>query len=138
MYDVLLFMLIDWNLVKDIATIVSPIIGAIAIIVALCIARSSAKQAQRQIDVFMAAQAPDMLEALSKYEQKLEELNPLIENAEIKYKAVSPFIGQGAPIDDIDYLESKKKQKEYLEKLKAEQAKMELQIRLITSFLQGK
>lgn len=96
MYNMLLFMQIDWDLAIKIATIASPIVGVIAIIVALCIARSSAKHTQKQIDVFMASQAPDMLEALSKYEQKLKELNPLIEDAEIRYKAVSPFIGQGA------------------------------------------
>lgn len=124
--------------VLDIATIASPIIGAIAIIVALCIARRSAKQAQKQIEVFMASQAPNMLEALGKYEQMLEELKPQIEDAERRYNVKSQFIGRGAPIDDIEYFESKKKQKQQLDDLKAERERIELQIRLITSFLQGK
>jgi hypothetical protein len=40
----------DCELIKDIATIASPIIGTIAIIVALWISRRSSRDAQRQID----------------------------------------------------------------------------------------
>lgn len=138
MYNMLLFMQIDWDLAIKIATIASPIVGVIAIIVALCIARSSAKHAQRQIDVFMAAQAPDMLEALGKYEQMLEEINSQINDAEIRYKAESRFIRNGALIEEISYQESKKKQKQYLDKMISERERIELQIRLISSFLQGK
>lgn len=110
----------------------------IAIIVALCIARSSAKHTQKQIDVFMASQAPNMLEALGKYEQMLEEINSQINDAEIRYKAESRFIRNGALIEEISYQESKKKQKQYLDKMISERERIELQIRLISSFLQGK
>ena len=40
----------DCEVIKDIATIASPIIGAIAIVVALCISRRSSRDAQKQID----------------------------------------------------------------------------------------
>ena len=52
------------------ATVLSPVIGIIAIIVALYISHKSSKEAQKQIEavynlleVFVAAQAPTMLEA---------------------------------------------------------------------------
>lgn len=47
----------DWELVKDIATIASPIIGVIAIIVALCISRRSSRQAQNSLKDIVAHQA---------------------------------------------------------------------------------
>lgn len=55
------------------ATLLSPIISVIAIIVALCIARSSSKDVQKQIDaihnlldVFIAANNLDIVEAQRK------------------------------------------------------------------------
>ena len=52
------------------ATVLSPIVGVIAIIVALIVARSSTKEIKRQVDatynlldVFVAAQNPTLLEA---------------------------------------------------------------------------
>ena len=55
------------------ATVLSPIVGVVAIIVALIIARRSSKETKKQIeavynllDVFVAAQNPTMLEAKRK------------------------------------------------------------------------
>ena len=63
------------------ATLLSPIISVIAIIVALHVARSSSKDAQKQIDairhlldVFVAANNLDIVEAQRKYQQQLVEL----------------------------------------------------------------
>ena len=63
--------LIQW------ATLLSPIISVIAIIVALCIARSSSKDAQKQIDaihnlldVFIAANNLDIVDAQRKYQSQ--------------------------------------------------------------------
>ena len=60
------------------ATVLSPIVGVIAIIVALIVARSSTKEIKRQVDatynlldVFVAAQNPTMLEAKKQYEQQI-------------------------------------------------------------------
>ena len=59
------------------ATVLSPLIGVAAIIVAFIISHRSTKKAQQQIDavynlldVFMAAQAPTMIEAKQKYEHQ--------------------------------------------------------------------
>ena len=84
--------LIQW------ATLLSPIISVIAIIVALCIARSSSKDAQKQIDaihnlldVFIAANNLDIVEAQRKYQSQLLDLDKQIEDAESKVKtAFSP------------------------------------------------
>ena len=58
------------------ATLLSPTISVIAIIVALHVARSSSKDAQKQIaairhllDVFVAANNLDIVEAQRKYQQ---------------------------------------------------------------------
>ena len=63
------------------ATLLSPIISVIAIIVALHVARSSSKDAQKRIaairhllDVFVAANNLDIVEAQRKYQQQLVEL----------------------------------------------------------------
>ena len=89
----------------NIATMASPIIGVAAIIVALMISHRSSRDVQKQIDamrqstkkqldamreqmdVFMASQAPDMVESLSQYEQQLADLDEQIEDAEEEYES---------------------------------------------------
>lgn len=68
--------LIQW------ATLLSPIISVIAVIVALRVANNSSKDAQEQInairhllDVFVAANNLDIVEAQRKYQQQLVELS---------------------------------------------------------------
>ena len=118
------------------ATIASPIIGVVAIIVALIVSHCSSRDAQRQIEVFMAAQAPDMLDALDKYQRQLEQLDMQIKEAQQKYDIVNPFFGQGgAPIEDIRDLQDKKSQALNLNQLKSQREKIEKRIHLIKSFL---
>ncbi|MEE1322307.1 MAG: hypothetical protein UHE91_00640, partial [Bacteroidales bacterium] len=112
--------LIQW------ATLLSPIISVIAIIVALCIARSSSKDAQKQIDaiynlldVFVAVHNLDIFEAQRKYQQQLSDLDKQIEYAEIRVEtAISPF-SNGARIDNIQ------NRKEYLNQLLAKRKELE-------------
>ena len=134
----------DIGLLKDIATIASPIIGTIAIIVALYVSHRASRDAQKQIDaqrklleVFMAAQAPTMMEALQQYQKQLKDLDSQIDKAQQEYDVVNPFMYQpgGAPIDKIDYFEEKKRQKQTLDKLKRQRQEIVSQIELIKSFL---
>lgn len=89
------------------ATLLSPIISVIAIIVALFVARSSSKDAREQIksirnllDVFVAANNLDIVEAQRKYQQQLRELNNMIEDAQMEVDIVNPFVG-GVRIERI-------------------------------------
>ena len=147
----------DWELWINIATIASPEVGVAAIVVALWISHRSSRDAQKQIDairqstkeqldamrdqmnVFMASQAPDMVESLSQYEQQLEELDKQIEDAEEEYNIVNPFYGLGgARIDDIDYEYKKKRQAQNIAALKQKRKAVKRQIDLINSFLRKK
>ena len=85
------------------ATLVSPIISVAAIIVALCVARSSSKDAQQQIkaihnllDVFVAANNLDIVEAQRKYQRQLVELVREIEDAQLDVDTVYPFLASGS------------------------------------------
>ena len=125
----------DWDLWIKIATIASPIIGAVAIVVALIVSRRSSRDAQRQIDVFMSAQAPDMSAALEDYQQQLAQIDQQIANAQQEYNIVNPFYGRGPRIDDIDYENEKRRQKKNLDQLKQQRMKIVQQIQIIESFL---
>ena len=86
------------------------VIGVIAIIVALVIAHQSSKDTKRQIagiyelmDVFVAAQNPDMQEAKRKYTLQLEQIDQQIKEAELDLQTVHyPFYGRGPKINDIE------------------------------------
>ena len=92
------------------ATVLSPIVGVIAIIVALIIAHGSSKDVKsqidainKQIDIFIAAQNPNMMEAKKYYENQLKQLEPQIKEVEFSLQAArSPFYGRGPKIDDIE------------------------------------
>ena len=124
------------------ATILSPIIGVIAIIVALIVSHSSTKKAQQQINaiydllnVFVAAQTPTMIESKRKYEQQLSELDELIkeqkENMEIIH---NPFLGQGPLINMIEESCQREKQYEQLTALEDNRKNIQKQINLIQTF----
>ena len=105
------------------ATLLSPIISVIAIIVALHVARSSSKDAQKQIaairhllDVFVAANNLDIVGAQRKYQQQLVELDKEIEDAQMEVDIVYPFVG-GARIDHIIAAQEKAEQKAHLNQL---------------------
>lgn len=123
------------------ATLLSPIISVIAIIVALFIARNSSKDAQKQIkairhllDVFVAANNLDIVEAQRKYQQQLIELNSKIEDAQVAVEIVSPFVG-GARIDHIMEAQEKARQIEHLNQLLAKRKEIEVNLALIQDYI---
>lgn len=123
------------------ATLLSPIISVIAIIVALHVARSSSKDAQKQIaairhllDVFVAANNLDIVEAQRKYQQQLVELDKEIEDAQMEIDTVYPFVG-GARIDHIIAAQEKAEQKAHLDQLLAKRREIEVNLSLIKIML---
>ena len=123
------------------ATLLSPIISVIAIVVALHVARSSSKDAQKQIaairhllDVFVAANNLNIVEAQRKYQQQLVELDKEIEDAQMKFDTVSPFIG-GAKIHQIMAVQEKMAQKEHLDQLLAKSREIEVNLSLIQDYV---
>lgn len=104
------------------ANILSPIVGVIAIVVALIIARRSSKETKRQIeavynllDVFVAAQNPNMMEAKRKYEQQKAELDKQIQELEEEIQT-NNFPPPGGPLIGVyDVLFKKNEQCEQLE-----------------------
>ena len=127
--------LIQW------ATLLSPIISVIAIIVALQIARTSSKDAQKQIaairhllDVFVAANNLDIVEAQRKYQRQLADLDKEIEDAQIEADTVYPFVG-GARIDHIIAAQEKAEQKAHLNQLLAKRREIEINLSLIQDYI---
>lgn len=124
------------------ATVLSPLIGVAAIIVAFIISHRSTKKAQQQInaigklqDVFVAAQAPTIMEAKLKYEQELEEIEVLIVEVEKEMQMVNPFAFQGARIDMIKERERKREQNENLEALKKKRQEIKENLSLIQAYI---
>ena len=123
------------------ATLLSPIISVIAIIVALNVARSSSKDAQEQIkaihhllDVFLAANNLDIVEAQRKYQQQLVELDSQIEDVQMEVDTVYPFVG-GARIDHIITAQEKAEQKAHLNQLLAKRKEIEVNLSLIQDYI---
>ena len=92
------------------ATVASPIVGVIAIIVALIIAHRSSKETKQQIeaiykllDVFVAAQNPTMIEAKREYELQLAELNKQIKELEDDI-LIDNFPPPGGPMINVAYV----------------------------------
>lgn len=124
------------------ATVLSPIVGVIAIIVALVVAKDSSDDAQKQIkaiynllDVFVAAQNPNMMTAMQHYQLQLAQLDEQIEAAKEDLETVNPFYGRGPRIEDIEYLAEKEEQKQHLNDLQKQRDKIEMQLNLILSYL---
>ena len=123
------------------ANLLSSLISVIAIIVALIVARSSSKDAQEQIkairhllDVFVAANNLDIVEAQRKYQQQLVALDSQIENAQMAVNIVNPFSG-GARIDRIMDVQEKSQQIEHLNRLLAKRKEVEINITLIQDYI---
>lgn len=123
------------------ATLLSPIISGIAIIVALIVARSSSTDAKEQIkairhllDVFVAANNLDIVEAQRKYQQQLVALNSQIEDAQMAVDIVNPFSG-GARIDRIMNAQEKSQQIEHLNRLLTKRKEMEINLTLIQDYI---
>ena len=88
-------------------SVASPIVGCMAIVVALIVSHISSKENKKQIkaiyellDVFVAAQNPSMMEAKREYERQLAELNNQIHELKEDIQIVSPFFGRGPKIED--------------------------------------
>lgn len=124
------------------ATVLSPLIGIAAIIVAFIISHRSTKKAQQQInavynllDVFVAAQAPTMIEAKQKYEHQLSELSTLIEEQKEDIETIrNPFLGQGPLIDMVEDSYRKEEQYEQLTALEDKRKEIQDQLSLIQSY----
>lgn len=124
------------------ATLLSSIISVIAVIVALRIARSSSKDAQEQIkairhllNVFVAVNNLDIVEAQRKYQQQLIELEPQIEDAKFAVEtAHSPFIG-GPLIEQIHEHEECLRRKGDLNHLLAKRKEIEVNLSLIQDYI---
>lgn len=154
----------DWDFWILVATIASPITGVIAIIVALALSRSSSRDAQKQIDamrqstkeqidairqstneqidamrnildVFVASQAPNMIEALRKYKQQLKDVEEKISDAKDEFSVSNPFYGRGPKIEDIEYERTKRGQAQNIAKLEQQREAIKKQIDLIQAFL---
>ena len=125
------------------ATIASPIVGVIAIIVALVSAHRSSKETKKQIDaicnlldVFVAAQNPTMMEAKREYEQQLVELDTQIKNLDEDIQTFSPFFGRGTRGETMDELFKKNAQCEQLEVLENKRNEIKGQLDLIMSYIE--
>lgn len=133
----------NWDLWINIAAIASPIIGAIAIGVALWVSHRSSRDAQMQIDaihslleVFVASQAPAMLEAKELYLKQLSKLDEQIRKVQQELSIVDPFMNMGgALIDKIERADVKRKQASQLKQLLEQREKIVAQIQLIDNFL---
>lgn len=127
--------LIQW------ATLLSPIISVIAVIVALRVANNSSKDAQEQInairhllDVFVAANNLDIVEAQRKYQQQLVELDNKIEETQMKVDTIYPFVGE-ARIDHIIAEQEKAQQKAHLNQLLMKRKEIEVNLSLIQDYI---
>ena len=123
------------------ATLLSPVISVIAIVVALIVARSSSKDAREQIksirnllDVFIAANNLNIVEAQRKYQQQLHELDGMIDDAQIDVDIVNPFVGS-ARIDQIEEAQEKAAQKARLTQLQTQRKEIELNLSLIQDYI---
>lgn len=125
------------------ATVLSPVVGVVAIIVALIIAGQSSKDTKRQItgiyellEVFTASQKPSMIEAKRQYEQQLAQLHSQIRAAEIDLQTVHyPFYGRGPRIEDIEADMENKKRKERLQNLLNVKKEIEIRLNSINEYL---
>lgn len=125
------------------ATVLSPIVGVIAIIVALIVARSSTREIKRQVDatynlldVFVAAQNPTMLEAKKQYEQQLAQLDQQIEAAKDDIETIRHPFGFVNRLEAAEAAEKQLKRIQYLEGLINQRKEVEEKVSLIQSYIQ--
>ena len=125
------------------ATIASPIVGVIAIIVAFIVSNSTTKKIQKQVDavydlldVFVAAQNPTMMEAKKKYEQQLTQLARQIEAAKIDVETThlpSRYVNR---LEAADATIEQAKRIQYLDSLLNQRKEVEESFGLIQSYIQ--
>jgi hypothetical protein len=124
------------------ATVASPIVGVLAIIVALFISHGTSKKIQKQVDaaydlldVFVAAQNPTIIEAKRKYEQQLRDLDDKIYEAEESLQITNPFLYQGARIDMVMDFQNKNDIRDNIKGLKLQRNKVQESLNLIQSYI---
>lgn len=126
------------------ATILSPVISAIAVIVALIIANRSTKDAKKQIDavydlldVFIASQNLNIKNALCEYISQKNSLDMQIEDAQEDFETIhKPFLYSAPRIEVIEELENQKERKRKLDNLLAQREDIEMNIQIIQSYLE--
>lgn len=126
------------------ATILSPVISAIAVIVALIIANRSTKDAKKQIDavydlldVFIASQNLNIKNALCEYISQKNSLDMQIEDAQEDFETIhNPFLYSAPRIEVVEELENQKERKRKLDNLLAQREDIEMNIQIIQSYLE--
>lgn len=126
------------------ATILSPVISAIAVIVALIIANRSTKDAKKQIDavydllgVFIASQNLNIKNALCEYISQKNSLDMQIEDAREDFETIhNPFLYSAPRIEVVEELENQKERKRKLDNLLAQREDIEMNIQIIQSYLE--
>lgn len=122
------------------ATIASPAVGVIAIIVALFISRSASKRADKQIkeihhmqEVFIATQTPVMIESKRQYEEQIAELDEKIKVAESNQTVIDPTAPRWKQIKAVMGIDTRDTE---LESLKLERSELEEKLNLINSYFE--
>ena len=125
------------------ATVASPIVGVIAIIVAFIVSNSTTKKMQKQVDavydlldVFVAAQNPTMMEAKKKYEQQLAQLDRQIEAAKVDVETTHLPFRCVTGLEAVEAAENQIKRIQYLESLLNQRKEVEESFGLIQSYIQ--
>ncbi len=123
------------------ATIASPIIGVIAIIISLCIACNSSKSAQKQInavykllEVFIASKNLDISEALQKYEELLSKNDSNIRMAKLAI-GINYEIKCETDVDKIEVTPDKMQHKIALKTFLNERKELKENISLIEDYI---
>lgn len=119
------------------ATILSPIIGVVAIVVALFTARDSSKDAEKQVkaiynllDVFVAANNPNIEAARLKYLERLADIDSQISKVKESLKIRNPFR------DDEIELQEKSEQRRTLNQLVDKRKEVERNLSLIEDYIE--
>ena len=123
-------------------TVASPVVGVIAIIVALYVSHRSSKETKKQIDavynlldVFVAAQNPAMMEAKRKYEQQLAELDYQMQELSEDIQTDNFQLPGGPKIHIAGVMEEKIRKMEQLEVLEDKRKESQEYLDLIQSYL---
>ncbi len=122
------------------ATVLSPLVGVVAIIVAFIISHHSSWDTKRQIDaiynlldVFVAAQSSNLLETKRKYEHQLPELNAQIDELKERLQIVNSF--RFSSLSQLyDEQERKREQRKRLEALDNKRDEILKQLCLIEAY----
>ena len=119
------------------ATILSPIIGVAAIVVAFIVARDSSKDAEKQVkaiydllDVFVAANNPNIEEARLKFQEQLANIDSKIRTVKKLLEKRNPFR------DDEVELQEKSEQQRTLNQLMDKRKEIELNFSLIEDYIE--